>query len=70
MLGTVDYAAALELQAAMVAARQAGAIGDTMLLLEHPHVFTLGRGADAAFLLESRPAGVPVHRVSRGGQVT
>lgn len=70
MLGTVDYEAALGLQAAMVAARQAGDIGDTMLLLEHPHVFTLGRGADAGFLLDSRPVGVPVHRVSRGGQVT
>ncbi len=70
MLGTVDYEAALDLQAAMVAARHAGTLSDTMLLLEHPHVFTLGRGADAGFLLDSRPAGVPVHRVSRGGQVT
>lgn len=52
MLGTVAYEAALRLQAAMVTARQAGEIGDTMLLLEHPHVFTLGRGADAGFLLE------------------
>ncbi|HKV55505.1 MAG TPA: lipoyl(octanoyl) transferase LipB [Candidatus Binataceae bacterium] len=67
-LGSVDYAVALELQNALVLARLAGQIGDTLLLLEHPHVFTLGRGADQRFLLN--PAGVPVYRVSRGGQVT
>ncbi len=68
-LGTVDYQQALELQEALAALRQAGAIGDTLLLLEHPHVYTLGRGADQRFLL-APPPGVPVHRVSRGGQVT
>ena len=69
-LGVVDYAAALELQHAMVAARQADRIGDTMLLLEHPHVFTLGRGADERFLLNARTSSIPIYRVSRGGQVT
>jgi lipoyl(octanoyl) transferase len=68
-LGTVAYAAALALQDALVAARRDDLIGDTMLLLEHPHVFTLGRGADPRYLLQARP-GVPVFRVSRGGQVT
>lgn len=68
-LGTVDYAAALALQDAMVAARRDDRIGDTLLLLEHPHVFTLGRGADPRHLLRTLP-GVPVMRVSRGGQVT
>ncbi len=68
-LGAVDYAAALELQQAIVAARMRGAIGDLLLLLEHPRVFTLGRGADERFLTR-RLAGVPIHRVSRGGQVT
>ena len=68
-LGVVDYAAALELQEAMVAARVCDAIGDTLMLLEHPHVFTLGRGADERYLVDPR-AGVPVYRVSRGGQVT
>ena len=65
----VDYAAALALQDALVAARSGDLIGDTMLLLEHPHVFTLGRGADQRYLLQARPE-VPVFRVSRGGQVT
>src|SRR5215469_4156650 len=68
-LGTVDYAAALDLQTAMVAARMRDAIDDTLLLLEHPSVFTLGRGADERFLVNP-PADVPVYRVSRGGQVT
>src|SRR5271166_5753538 len=69
-LGIVEYQAALALQNAMVAARHAGEIGDTLLLLEHPHVFTLGRGADERFLLAERESEVPVYRVSRGGQVT
>ncbi len=68
-LGVSDYQAALDLQSALVAARMRDAIGDTLLLLEHPHVYTLGRGADAGFILDP-PADVPIHRVSRGGQVT
>ncbi len=68
-LGAVDYAAALALQDAIVAARMRGATGDMLVLLEHPHVFTLGRGADERFVTH-RIAGVPIHRVSRGGQVT
>jgi lipoyl(octanoyl) transferase len=69
-LGLVEYQAALALQTAMVAARQNDAISDTLLLLEHPHVFTLGRGADERFLLAQRPSDVPIYRVSRGGEVT
>ena len=68
-LGLVDYPRALHLQKALVAARIRDEIGDTLLMLEHPHVFTLGRGADERFVREMRP-GVPVLRVSRGGQVT
>src|SRR5277367_3706890 len=68
-LGTVPYADALALQDALVNARRYDQIGDTLLLLEHPHVFTLGRGADERFLINP-PAEVPVHRVSRGGEVT
>ena len=68
-LGVVDYTAALELQNALVAARIRDAIGDTLLLLEHPHVYTLGRGADARYITNA-PDGAPIYRVSRGGQVT
>ena len=41
-LGRVGYGEALELQAKLVEERRRGAIGDTMLLLEHPPVITLG----------------------------
>jgi lipoyl(octanoyl) transferase len=68
-LGVVDYGAALDLQTAMVAARLEDKIGDTLLLMEHPPVFTLGRGADERFIV-ANPAGIPTYRVSRGGQVT
>jgi len=68
-LGVLDYATALDLQTAMVSARLEGRIGDTLLLMEHPHVFTLGRAADERFVV-AKPADVPIYRVSRGGQVT
>ncbi len=68
-LGTVAYETALGLQTAMVAARIADRIDDTLVLLEHPDVFTLGRGADERFILDNS-AKTPVFRVSRGGQAT
>src|SRR6187402_3072490 len=40
--GLVDYSAALELQQSLVEQRRRGEIGDTLLLLEHPSVITLG----------------------------
>src|SRR5579883_3136499 len=67
-LGSVEYQTALALQNCLVTARLCNAIGDCLLLLEHPHVYTLGRGADERFVLD--PGNVPIHRVSRGGQVT
>jgi lipoate-protein ligase B len=68
-LGTVEYQRAHALQQTLVAARLRDQIGDTLLVLEHPHVYTLGRGADEKFILTPHPE-VPVIRVSRGGQVT
>ena len=68
-LGVVDYGAALDLQTAMVAARLDDKINDTLLMMEHPHVFTLGRGTDERFIV-ANPHGIPTYRVSRGGQVT
>jgi lipoate-protein ligase B len=68
-LGVVDYDDALSVQTEMLAARVEGRIGDTLLMMEHPHVFTLGRGADERFIVGNR-ADVPIRRVSRGGQVT
>jgi lipoyl(octanoyl) transferase len=73
-LGLVDYASALELQRERVAQRKAGAIPDTLLLLEHPHVYTLGRNARQENMLVSAEwlasRGAQVFRTDRGGDVT
>ena len=47
-LGVVPYGQAVELQRALVEERRAGLIPDLLLLLEHPHVITLGVKRDAA----------------------
>ena len=66
--GLVDYTAALAWQQTLVEQRIAAEIPDSLVLLEHPPVFTLGRGGDERYLLN--PGQVPVHRVGRGGEVT
>jgi lipoyl(octanoyl) transferase len=73
-LGRVPYADGLALQERLVAERQAGRIEDTLLLLEHDPVFTLGRNARAEHVLfpeaELRARGFEVHETGRGGDVT
>jgi lipoyl(octanoyl) transferase len=73
-LGLVDYAYGLRLQRERVAARKAGVIPDTLLLLEHPHVYTLGRNAKRENLLISAEQlsaqGAQVFEIDRGGDVT
>jgi lipoyl(octanoyl) transferase len=73
-LGTIDYAAGLALQHERVAQRKAGAIPDSFLLLEHPHVYTLGRNARRENLLVSpaflKSRGAEVFETDRGGDVT
>ena len=68
LLGKVEYGRALALQEELVSRRLAGG-PDVLLLLEHPPVYTLGRGADPRHLGAAGGA-VPVVRVSRGGEVT
>jgi lipoate-protein ligase B len=73
-LGRTDYVTALDLQRRAAAARAECAIPDLLLLLEHPPVYTLGRGARPEHLCAS-PAeiaavGASVHAVERGGDVT
>ena len=68
-LGTVGYAEAAELQRRLVERRRAGEIPDTLLLLEHPHVFTLGRTARREHLL-ALPPEVELHTTNRGGDIT
>jgi len=75
-LGRVEYGEALELQRTLVEARRSGKIGDTLLLLEHPPVITLGarsRGARTNVVASGDAldaAGVAVHETGRGGDVT
>ena len=58
----------------IVAARKAGAIGDTLILLEHPPVLTLGRNSTRANILASdellAQKSIEVHEITRGGDVT
>jgi lipoyl(octanoyl) transferase len=75
-LGVVPYAKASDMQRALVEDRRAGRMPDTLLLLEHPHVITLGAKADAARshlvatpdMLASRQ--VELHESGRGGDIT
>jgi lipoate-protein ligase B len=73
-LDRVDYSRALELQHELVGLRQQGDLPDTLVLLEHPPVITLGKSARAGNVLASeddlRRRGVTVCRVERGGDVT
>jgi len=75
-LGTMGYAEALALQRALVEERRAGRICDVLLLVEHPHVLTLGVRGDggrshilaSAEVLASRR--IEVHETGRGGDIT
>jgi lipoyl(octanoyl) transferase len=73
-LGRAPYGPTHELQEKLVAKRIAGEIGDTLLLLEHEPVITLGRGADATHVLiteeRRRALGVELFETGRGGDVT
>jgi lipoyl(octanoyl) transferase len=73
-LGRVPYAEGLKIQARVVAARKQGLIGDTLLLLEHPPVITLGRNSSRANVVASdeflAQRGVELHDINRGGDVT
>jgi lipoyl(octanoyl) transferase len=73
-LGLMPYAAALTLQQSLAEARKRDEIPDTLLLLEHPHVITLGRAARRAHILADeatrRLKGVELFETGRGGDVT
>ena len=73
-LGLTAYGDGLRLQERAVERLRAGEGGEQLLLLEHPHVFTLGRGADATNILadETQLAAhrIEVHETGRGGDVT
>src|SRR6266568_3260293 len=73
-LGMVPYTDGLRLQEEKVAARKSGIIPDTLLLVEHPHVITLGRNARRENLLVSpeqlAALGIELFETDRGGDVT
>lgn len=73
-VGRIAYAAAHALQEQLVEARKHDEIGDTLLLLEHPMVITLGRAAKRAHVLFSESAlrerGYALFETGRGGDVT
>src|SRR3954465_15484255 len=75
-LGRVPCPEALALQRSLVEERRAGAIPDTLLLLEHPHVLALGVRGDGgrSHILASPDAiaarGIEIHETGRGGDIT
>ena len=75
-LGLVPYADALAMQRALVEDRRAGTVDDLLLLVEHPHVLTLGVRGDGgrAHILATADAlaerGIDVHETGRGGDIT
>jgi lipoyl(octanoyl) transferase len=73
-LGRVPYAAAVELQLAARSAVKTGTGPERLFLLEHPHVYTLGRNAGTEDVLAStewlKARGIEVAECDRGGQVT
>jgi lipoyl(octanoyl) transferase len=73
-LGLRSWAEAWEIQQDFVARRKAGTVGNTLLLVEHPHTITLGRNAELAHILATperlSALGIAVHEANRGGDVT
>jgi lipoyl(octanoyl) transferase len=73
-LGRISYSEGLAIQQRVIAARKANEIGDTLVLLEHPPVLTLGRNATRANILATDELlahkGVEIHEINRGGDVT
>ena len=69
-LGTIAYPDGLALQNDLVEQRRAGLIGDTVLLLEHEPVYTIGRTRDRSSLRDPENLPYPVFETNRGGQAT
>ena len=73
-LGRIEYGQALELQRELVEKRKQGLIPNQFLILEHPHVITLGRNGRLENLLAGpealRRAGIAFYPTDRGGDIT
>lgn len=73
-LGLVEYAEAWDLQRELLTARQEDMTEDVLVLLQHPHTFTMGRRAPESHLLisqeEMKKKAIALHYIDRGGDVT
>lgn len=73
-LGQIDYQEAWDIQRSLFEKRLNNAIPDTLLLLEHPHTYTLGKSADKRNLIGDnnylREKGIKVYDIDRGGDIT
>ena len=73
-LGRISYAEALEIQKNLADQRKRGEISDHLLIVEHPHVITIGRNGHMQNLLASgeilERAGISFHHTDRGGDIT
>ena len=73
-LGSVEYARAWQLQRSIHRRVANGTLPNTLMLLEHPHTYTLGRRGKSSDILASHEMleglGAEVHHVDRGGEVT
>jgi len=73
-LGKCTYGKAWDIQKEIHAKRVAGEIPDTLILVEHPHVYTLGKNANAQHLIASqdylKSKGIEIYNVDRGGDIT
>ena len=69
-LGFKKYKSVLSLQKKLQKQRIAGNIQDTLILVEHEPVYTLGKNANKHHLLQSRDKSIEVHNIDRGGDVT
>ena len=69
-LGRRLYSEVWEYQKNLMEQRKKGRILDTLILVEHEPVYTLGKNGDENHLLQSRRREIPVFRTERGGDVT
>lgn len=73
-LGLCPYGKAWEIQKQLHTERLTGKIPDTLILVEHPHVYTLGKNADARHLIATQEylknRGIELFHVDRGGDIT
>ena len=69
-LGVSPFKEVWDLQKELVKKRQNGQINDTLILVEHEPVYTLGKNADENHILQHTPRNVKTYQIERGGDVT